>query len=171
MKGRGAAARPILYRQLTLRLMVPLVLIVAVVGATGLIGADTETATVFDRWLLDAAVSLADQVRGSDASGASVVDLPEAARTMLAYDEMDRTWFGVMDRGRLLVGSPGIPVEGRNEATYPTGRAFDAVYEGSEVRVAAAVASCAGCEHVLVLVAETTLKRRRADVAASSNGC
>ena len=60
MRAPGAAARPILYRQLTLRLMIPLVLIVAVVGAIGMYSAGAETATVFDRWLLDAAVSLAD---------------------------------------------------------------------------------------------------------------
>ena len=36
MKPDGTPARPILYRQLTLRLMIPLVLIVAVVG--GIIG-------------------------------------------------------------------------------------------------------------------------------------
>ena len=84
------AARPFLYRQLTLRLMVPLLLIVAVVGAIGMYSAGRETATVFDRWLLDAAVSLADQVRSGNGNAADAVDLPEAARTMLAYDEIDQ---------------------------------------------------------------------------------
>ena len=93
MRARAAAARPILYRQLTLRLMIPLVLIVAVVGAIGMVSAGAETATVFDRWLLDAAVSLADQVRSGNRNAADAVDLPEAARTMLAYDEIDHTWF------------------------------------------------------------------------------
>ena len=90
MRAPGAAARPILYRQLTLRLMIPLVLIVAVVGGMGLVSAGSETANVFDRWLLDAAVSLADQVRSGGPNGANAVDLPEAARTMLAYDEIGR---------------------------------------------------------------------------------
>ena len=155
--------RPILYRQLTLRLMIPLVLIVAVVGGFGLFSAGAETATVFDRWLLDAAVSLADQVRSGNGSGANAVDLPEAARTMLAYDEIDHTWFSVEDRGHVLIGSPGIPGSGFNTATYADGRAFDAVYEGAQVRVAAVGAPCAGCEHVVVLVAETMLKRQRAN--------
>ena len=162
-RGRAVSARPILYRQLTLRLMVPLVLIVAVVGGLGLFSAGAETATVFDRWLLDAAVSLADQVRSGKGSADNAVDLPEAARTMLAYDEIDHTWFSVEDRGRVLIGSPGIPSSGLNGVNYPDGRAFDAVYEGSPVRVAAVTAPCAGCEHVLVLVAETTLKRERAN--------
>ena len=163
MTRRGAPARPILYRQLTLRLMIPLVLIVAVVGAIGLISAGTETATVFDRWLLDAAVSLADQVRSGNGSEANAVDLPEAARTMLAYDEIDHTWFSVSDRGRVLIGSAGIPAAGANTAVYSDGRAYDAFYGGTRVRVAAVGAPCAGCEHVLVLVAETMLKRQRAN--------
>ncbi len=163
MNGARAASRPILYRQLTLRLMIPLVLIVAVVGAFGLYSTGSETATVFDRWLLDAAVSLADQVRSGNGSEANAVDLPEAARTMLAYDEIDHTWFSVQDRGRVLIGSSGIPTSGSKTAVYPDGRAFDAVYEGAPVRVAAVGAPCAGCEHVVVLVAETMLKRQRSN--------
>ncbi|MEP6506412.1 MAG: sensor histidine kinase, partial [Betaproteobacteria bacterium] len=144
--------------------MFPLVMIVAVVGAMGLISAGAETARVFDRWLLDAAVSLADQVRGGQAgAGASAVDLPDAARTMLSYDEIDRTWFSVRDRERVLLGCKGIPASGLNEASYSGGRAFDAVFKGVPVRVAAVGAPCAGCEHVLVLVAETMLKRQRSN--------
>jgi two-component system, OmpR family, sensor histidine kinase TctE len=161
--GRRAPARPILYRQLALRLMIPLVLIVAVVGAAGLLSAGAETATVFDRWLLDAAVSLADQVRGGNGDQADTVDLPEAARTMLGYDEIDHTWFSVSDRGRVLVGSAGIPTDGAHAVAYADGRAFDAVYGGAPVRVAAVGAPCAGCEHVVVLVAETMLKRQRSN--------
>jgi len=161
VRAARSAARPILYRQLTLRLMIPLLVIVTVAGAMGLISAGSETSTVFDRWLLDAAVSLADQVRSADGSGANAVDLPEAARTMLAYDEIDHTWFSVADRGRVLVGSAGIPTSGVNTTTYNEGRAYDAVYEGAQVRVAAVGAPCAGCEHIVVLVAETVLKRQR----------
>jgi len=156
-------ARPILYRQLTLRLMIPLVLIVTVVGAIGMYSAGSESATVFDRWLLDAAVSLADQVRSGNGGRANAIELPEAARTMLAYDEIDHTWFSVTDGGRMLIGSSGIPSSGTNTQAYADGRAFDAVYQGAPVRVAAVGAPCAGCERVVVLVAETTLKRQRSN--------
>ena len=157
------SAQPILNRQLTLRLSIPLLVIVALVGATGLVSVGTETSAVFDRWLLDAAVSLADQVRSAKGTGANAVDLPEAARTMLAYDEIDHTWFSVEDRGHVLVGSAGIPSGGVNTAVYQDGRAYDAVYEGAPVRVAAVRAPCTGCEHVVVLVAETMLKRQRSN--------
>jgi two-component system sensor histidine kinase TctE len=151
--------RPALYRQLSVRLLVPLLLIVAVVGAMGLYGVSRQTEEVFDRWLLDAAVSVAGQVR-SGAGGISV-DLPEAARAMLAYDEVDRTSFMVADGDRLLAGRAGIPTAGPDEVTYGNGRAFDARLDGERVRVAAAVATCRGCAGVVVLVAETTLKRQR----------
>jgi two-component system sensor histidine kinase TctE len=165
--GAARAARPPLYRQLALRLMIPLVLIVAAVGAMGVWGAEAETASVFDRWLLDAAVSLADQVGPVRGDGPHPVDLPEAARTMLAYDEVDRTWFAVEDRGRLLVGSAGIPSSGAGGTSYPPwGWAFDATYQGRPVRVAAVAARCEGCERVVVLVAETRLKRERAQRVA-----
>ncbi len=163
MTRQAERARPILYRQLTLRLMIPLVLIVTVVGAIGMYSAGSESATVFDRWLLDAAVSLADQVRSGNGGRANAIELPEAARTMLAYDEIDHTWFSVTDGGRMLIGSSGIPSSGTNTQAYADGRAFDAVYQGAPVRVAAVGAPCAGCERVVVLVAETTLKRQRSN--------
>src|SRR5205814_9591607 len=47
-----------------------------------LVSIGTETSAVFDRWLLDAAVSLADQVRSARGADANAVDLPEAARTI-----------------------------------------------------------------------------------------
>jgi two-component system sensor histidine kinase TctE len=155
-----ALMRPALYRQLSVRLLVPLLLIVAIVGTMGLYSVSRQTEEVFDRWLLDAAVSLAGQVR-SDAGGVSV-DLPEAARAMLAYDEIDRTSFMVANGGKLLAGRAGIPATGPNEVAYGNGRAFDARFEGERVRVAAATATCRGCEGVEVLVAETTRKRQRA---------
>jgi two-component system sensor histidine kinase TctE len=165
MKAPTAARRPFLYRQLTLRLMAPLMLIVAAVGSMGLYSAETEASSVFDSWLLDAAVSLANQVRPAAEGRLHAVDLPEAARAMLAYDEVDRTWFAVEDHGRLLAGSAGIPSSGRDGSTYPSGWAFDAAYQGRPVRVAAVAAPCAGCEQVVVLVAETLVKRRRASHA------
>jgi two-component system, OmpR family, sensor histidine kinase TctE len=156
-------ARPLLRRQLTLRLMLPLVLIVAVAGAIGLFGAQAETAEVFDRWLLDSANSLANQVRGPRDDGSGGFDLPTAARAILGYDEVDHVWYAVQDRDRVWLGTAGLPVAGRHETRYAGGRAFDAVYAGQPVRVAMANAGCSGCEHVVVLVAETTLKRQRAN--------
>ncbi len=151
--------QPGLYRQLTVRLLLPMLFLVAGGGALGIFAATKLTSEVFDRWLLDAAVSLAQQV-DADAQGVKV-DMPRSSQSMLAYDEIDRTFFSVEDRGVVVFGMPGIPHDGAREAAYPAGRAFDAVIAGQGVRVASVRASCSNCAGVTVLVAETRLKRER----------
>lgn len=158
---RAGAAAPRLRRQLLLWLMLPLLGVVAATGALGIYMAQRLTDRVFDRWLLDAAVSLAGQVRFS--GGKAVVDLPPAATAMLSYDEIDRVHFSVVQGSQLLTGQIGIPAAGERMAEYPTGRAYDATIVGSQVRVAAArVPMPGGGDDVYVRVAETTRKRESA---------
>ncbi len=149
-----------LQRRLLLRLMLPLLVIFAAAAAVGVYGAQSLTDGVFDRWLLDAAQSLAHQVRVDE--GNTVVDLPPAAAAMLAYDDIDKTSFSVTQGSHHLVGQAGIPVNGRREAFYRAGRAFDASFEDEAVRVAAVEIKSAGSGELIVLVAETTRKRQRA---------
>ncbi len=157
----GATRQPGLYRRLVVRLLLPMLILVSGGGALGVYAATKLTSEVFDRWLLDAAVSLAQQVT---ADGAGVkVDMPRSSQSMLAYDEIDRTFFAVEDDGRLLLGTAGIPHAGAGEVGYPGGRAFDAAIGGRPVRVAATRPGCAGCGGVTVLVAETLLKRERVE--------
>ena len=59
-------AAPALWRDLLRRLLLPLLLIVAATGALGLYAAQTLTERTFDHWLIDAARSLAQQVRFVD---------------------------------------------------------------------------------------------------------
>ena len=119
------------------------------------------TSEVFDRWLLDAAVSLAQQVTSD--SGGVKIDMPSSSQSMLAYDEIDRTFFAVDVGGGVLFGSAGIPHAGSDEAVYPSGKAFDGVIDGQRVRIASVRAGCRNCEGVTVLVAETRLKRERVE--------
>ena len=100
-----------LQRRLLLRLMLPLLVIFAAAAGVGVYGAQSLTDGVFDRWLLDAAQSLAHQVRVDQ--GNAVVDLPPAAAALLAYDDIDKTSFSVTQGGRHLVGKAGIPARGR----------------------------------------------------------
>ena len=155
------ARQPGLYRQLTVRLLLPMLVLVAGGGALGVYAASRLTSEVFDRWLLDAAVSLAQQV-SSDGTAVKV-DMPPSSQSLLAYDEIDRTFSAVEGRGGVLFGSPGIPHAGTSEAVYPSGKAFDGVIDGQRVRVASVRAGCAHCDDVTVLVAETRLKRERVE--------
>ncbi len=153
--------QPGLYRRLTVRLLLPMLILVSGGGALGVYAATKLTSEVFDRWLLDAAVSLAQQVTGD--GGAVKVDMPRSSQSMLAYDEIDQTFFSVEKDGAILLGTPGIPHVGTREIEYPSGRAFDAEIGGQRVRVASARPSCTNCDGVTVLVAETLLKRQRVE--------
>ena len=146
-------------RRLQFRLMLPLLMAVGVTAAVGIFTARDLTDGVFDRWLLDAAQSLAHQVRFADHQ--ALIDLPPAAQAILAYDEVDRTSFSVSQQGRHLTGQPGIATHGSRESQYRAGRAFDTNFGGTAVRVAAVEVEGDGGDRAIVLVAETTVKRER----------
>jgi two-component system sensor histidine kinase TctE len=148
-----------LARDLSLRLMGPLLLIVLATGILGAWGAQRLTDRVFDRWLLDAAQALASLVRfDQDRAG---VQLSADAEKVLLYDDLDRTWFSVAQRERALAGNARLPQQGRRSARYPRGEAFDSEVEGVPVRIARVDVEGGGGKAV-VLVAETTVKRDRA---------
>ena len=152
---------PRLRRELNLRLTFPVLVIVALAGLLGTYGAKLHVDRVFDRWLLDAAKSLAHQVRLQD--GQAVIALSPQAEAMLTFDVVDRTYFEVAQGGRHLIGQTGIPRHGEHEASYRgAGRAFDARIAGQDIRVAAVSIDDAGVGETTVLVAETMIKRERA---------
>ncbi len=147
---------PSLLRPLLLRLMAPLLAIVAVTGALGLTTAQRLTDRTFDRWLLDAARALAGQVRFED--GRASVHLGGDAQAILEFDVVDQIYFGVAQGERQVAGQTGIPRQGERMLRYPDGEIFDAVYQGRAVRVAA-VDVGSGAGRATVLVAETLAKR------------
>ncbi len=109
---------------------------------------------VYDRWLLDSTVALAQQVHAED--GRVSVDLPSAALRVLEFDTMDRIYYQVTDaRGGFVVGNSPLvrpEIAGNQPALY------DSRVAGEPVRVAALrVEDQAGA---LVEVAETLNKRR-----------
>jgi two-component system sensor histidine kinase TctE len=149
-----------LTRDLLRRLMVPLLAIVAATAALGSWTAQRLTDRVFDRWLLDAAHSLSRQVRFE--GGRPRLDLTPQAESILAYDEIDRTAYAVVQSGRHLAGRPGIPLQGQRVRQYPNGaRAYDTVMEGQSISVAQVVVDDGDGHSVLALVAETQKKRHR----------
>jgi two-component system sensor histidine kinase TctE len=146
-----------LQRELTLRLMLPLLSIMLATAALGTYTAHQVADRMFDRWLFDAAQSAAVLVRFAD--GRAQLDLPTAAEQLLLYDEGDRTWFNVTYDGHVLAGEPGIPVSGERERASRQGDAYDALFDGQEVRVAHVSVSDGGGHHADVRVAETQGKR------------
>ena len=148
-------------RDLQWRLMLPLLAIVLATGAVGAWTAQQLTSRVFDSWLLDAAHSLAQLVRFDGAQAR--VDLPPAAATVLAYDDTDQTFYSVTQDGQVLVGQPSLPGTGGHEARYPRGRAYDSQLGGRAVRVVSTSVDDGQGHTATVRVAETLLKRQRAE--------
>ncbi|HET9646582.1 MAG TPA: sensor histidine kinase N-terminal domain-containing protein [Burkholderiaceae bacterium] len=155
-----AGTRQWLHRDLLLRLMLPLLAILAASGALGTYEAHRLTDQVFDRWLLDSARSLAAQIGFS--SHQAEIDLPAQAAAMLAYDDVDRIYYSVRQSGQHLLGQVDIPESGRNETAYSRGRVYDAYVRGEPVRVASVQAGDGAGHAATVLVAETVHKRERA---------
>ena len=148
-----------LKRDLLLRLMLPLLIIVVATAALGAYTAQRLTDRVFDRWLLDAARSVASLVRFEQ--GQAMLDLPPIAQTILLFDDNDRTYFSVTQGERLLAGRKGIPRSGTGEVTYPRGQAYEAQFDRQLVRIARIDLDEVGTEPVAVIVAETQVKRQR----------
>ena len=151
-----AVRSPALWRDLLRRLLLPLLLIVAATGALGLYTAQALTNRTFDHWLIDAARSLARQVRVVD--GRAVVDLGRNAEAILAYDVVDSIYFSVRQQQRHVAGHAGMPQFGRQETRYSDDRVFDAAFAGQPVRVAEVTVG-SGASQARVTVAETLVKR------------
>ena len=148
---------PALLRDLLLRLLLPMLLIVAATGALGLYAAQTLTDRTFDRWLIDAARSLAHQVQFVE--GQARVALDSDAEAILAYDVVDNTYFSVRQDQHHVAGHRDIPSWGREVMRYDDGEVFNAAFLGRPVRVAQ-VRVGSGAASAQVLVAETLFKRR-----------
>lgn len=150
-----------LQRELEWRLGLPVVLIMLVGGLLSAWGANYLVETTFDRWLLDAARSLAQQVESKNGRGHLLLN-PQA-ETMLVYDVADRIDFAVLDGAERMAGRADLPQTGSRQRLYAGGgRAFDAVYKGSEVRIAWVETGAIGPRPIKVGVAETMIKRTEA---------
>ncbi len=151
-----AAAAPSLVGALLLRLTVPLLVIVAATAALGGWWAHRLAEQTFDRWLLDSARSLAQQVGFSGPSAR--LSLGGEAESILAFDVLDRTYYSVRQGGRLVAGHRDLPAS--SEAGDPL--YYDAQMHGQAVRVvrmSVPLGSPTGAEDVHVYIAETRLKR------------
>lgn len=144
---------------LLLRLMLPLLVIVAATAAFGTYTAYRLAARIYDGWLIDAARSVAAQVRFEH--GVALLDLPPVAEAILLFDDHDRTDFSVFQGSRRVAGRPGVPLAGDHESKVGDGAVYDASLDGAPVRVARVTVLHDGAATVTVRVTETGTKRER----------
>jgi two-component system sensor histidine kinase TctE len=147
--------------QLLTWLLVPLMLVLAADAVITVRDARAFAERAYDRALLEMARDVALHLRVSD--GRVVLDLPQAARSILFEDPQDRVFFEVLEGGRRLDGEAIEPAP-RTRASDPKPREF--VYDGAvgdqpariaELRVDDGFAP--GLPAMMVRVAETRNKR------------
>lgn len=114
----------------------------------------------YDRWLLDSAYSLAQEIKLRN--GSVAVELPPAALEMFRWDNEDKTFFKIVSSSRqLIAGDAQVPdiLDIASDWTRPV--YFERNLYGENIRV---VAMSVNLEHtpelIYVFVAETMHKRR-----------
>lgn len=151
-----AAARNSIRRTLLARMLVPLLLITVLGGASAYGLARHVSQVVLDQWLYDTAISLASSVDWQD--GRTVVNLPEGAREILEWDAVDAVYYEVVSElGERLIGNVTLPaVPDRLRAAFPV--YYDAEVAAAPVRVLAIAVKVPHENPVIVKVAETQRK-------------
>ena len=110
---------------------------------------------IYDRWLLDSAVSLAQQVHVR--SGKVSADLPAAVLRILEYDAVDRIYYRVIGSDGSIFAEQGRIPEPPSSGPQPV--FYDGRMDGVPVRIAALRVEGVGGS-AQVQVAETLVKRR-----------
>ena len=111
---------------------------------------------VYDRWLLDSAVSLAQEVHVQ--ANSVHADLPDALLRVLEYDADDRIYYKILSGDGTVVLQQGAIPPPPKPIAEPL--FYDGQIAGSPVRVAALRVQGKGGS-ALVQVAETLVKRRK----------
>ncbi|WP_416057413.1 sensor histidine kinase [Stenotrophomonas maltophilia] len=149
--------RGLLLRRLWLPLLV--LLLCSAIGSFAL--ARFYAGQVYDRWLLDSAMSLSELVRVQD--GRAVMDVTPAMSRMFTWDTVDEVHGEVVDaRGARLYGDLPEPLP--RPATADDGREpvyYDARLRGQAVRMVEVTVPAASGHEVRLRVAETLRKRHR----------
>ncbi|GAB6046629.1 sensor histidine kinase [Methyloparacoccus murrellii] len=146
--------------QLLLRLSGPLLLVVLLDVAVSYFVALHYANLAYDRWLLDSARSLAQQVKSY--RDRITFELPPIAVEVFRWDAMDKTFFKIESRASgFMAGDRALPSPDLRELMPEEPYFSDRLMQGEEVRVVSVVAmpGVSGAE-VVVSVAETLHKRR-----------
>ena len=163
--GGGHAATPhpakaTLRRQLLISLLAPIVLVTLISAVVSYYYAFNFATLAYDYSLFESALDISRQTRITE--GELRVDLPRAALDMLESDTHDRIYYMVNDsKGAFVAGHKGLPLP-PEDATPDKPMAYDGIYRGSPVRIAALHSLVPGLsddDPILIQVAETLNKR------------
>src|SRR5437868_10952154 len=115
--------------------------------------------TAYDQGLIDVGISLGTYIRSNDAGYR--LELPVAVDQVLRRDSYDNVYYRVLGpKGEEIAGDEGLPGPPPEIDARDGFVSYDTAYKGQNVRAVALPARC-GAGSCTVLVAETTVKRRR----------
>ena len=141
-----------------LRMLLPPIAALLVLGGLVAYYPAIEPATeAYDQALIDVGTSLGTYVRAGDAGYR--LELPAAVDQVLRRDSYDTVYYRVLGpAGEHVAGDEGLPEP--SDEPRDALVSYDASYKGQSVRLVAVPAHC-GNATCRVLVAETTVKRKR----------
>ncbi|WP_319244348.1 sensor histidine kinase [uncultured Propionivibrio sp.] len=150
------------YLTLQQRLMVWLLLPIITVASLGVYAAYLAvlhfTNIAYDRALEDTVRTLARQIQVE--RDAIHVNLPEEARQMLEFDQVDRVYFSVSDQQEtLLVSNAGLLPSSNRAHALRSAHFYRATFDGHPVRIVEYDMAGLGKELLFIRVAETMNKR------------
>jgi len=152
-----------------LRMLLPPVAALLVLGALVAYYPSIEPATqAYDQGLIDVGVSLGTYIR-EDEKGFRL-ELPVQVDQVLRRDSYDSVYYRVLGpSGEEIAGDEGLPGPPPDRDWRAGFLTYDASYQGQKIRAVALPAQC-GSQACSVLVAETTVKRKRLqrDILVSS---
>ncbi len=149
-----------LKHELLFRLVLPLIFFVNVDTVLTYFVTLHYVDKTYDRWLLDSAKSVTQEIRVRD--GSAFVELPPAALAIFKWDESDKTYFKIISEHRkILAGDALVPDPPLPNGDWSHPIFFEDTMQGEPVRVVAMLVERGDIpEKIFIHVAETLNKRR-----------
>ncbi|MDT8407635.1 MAG: sensor histidine kinase N-terminal domain-containing protein [Methylococcales bacterium] len=150
-----------LKREIIIRLWIPVLLFTVFETSLSYLIGLRHTNTIYDKWLLDSALALTQEVKWREAR--IQVELPPAALEIFRWDQVDKTYFKISTQaGVFLAGDVSLTDPRSKNADHQHAWFFDDVYANESVRVVALTLSKPDLpEPIDILVAETVNKRQQ----------
>ncbi|MEY4718314.1 MAG: hypothetical protein RL563_932 [Pseudomonadota bacterium] len=146
--------------QLLSKLTLPLLFVVILDAAASYYVATHFTNQAYDRWLLDSAKSLVQEVKAQQDH--VTFELPPIAVEVFRWDDIDETFYKVeSQKTGFMAGDDGLPSPVVSDLTKDQPFFFDGEIDDQPVRVVSVLTvPKTSTEQVIVSVAETVNKRR-----------
>ncbi len=145
--------------EILFRLIIPLIVFVALETVLSYFVTLHYVDATYDRWLLDSARSLTQEIAVKDAR--VLVELPAVALEIFKWDDLDKTFFKIVSTEQgLIAGDSFVPENADSKADWSRPVFYAAKVHGEPVRVVSMlVENKQSKDKIFIYVAETLNKR------------